>query len=112
MWSDLECTLRSMRLVKYKGPNTQDIRMSAQSHREVCNDFTVPLRLSSISNAHECTPVETAQLDSPLTDSVELQAFRTIRSFGTLQNKLSGVSIRFSRGNYFRKIARLDRSKP
>jgi hypothetical protein len=55
---------------------------------------------------------KTAQLDSPLTDSVERLVLRTIRSFGTLQNKLSAVSIRFERGNYFRKIARLYRSKP
>jgi hypothetical protein len=62
-------------------------------------------------NARSASP-KTAQLDSPLTDSVERLVLRTIRSFGTLQNKLSAVSIRFERGNYFRKIARLYRSKP
>lgn len=55
---------------------------------------------------------QTDQLDSPLTESVVRKVFGINRSVGTLQNKLSAVSIRFNWGNYFRKIARLHWSKP
>lgn len=68
-------------------------------------------RLRSICHATPANPrtacAQVAQLDSPLTEPAHQQTFRINRSVGTLQNKLSALSFRFKRGEFFSEIARL-----